>query len=647
MESDVIGIDFEVTNSEATDNLQEINNDLSDLSGLSERAGDGVDSFSNAFSDLPEIKKDIADLSGEFDDLFSSTSKSKDTADGLDNIEDSAVTTKGAMGDLSKEFIKATIAGGAIFVLIKGVTALSDGLKKALGNGAEAEALNADMVSLTGSMSKAVETTKGFRDLANSSPLNASDVNEAGASLLRLGADASEVNDELKDIGDIAVGAKAPLKDVADVFGKVRSSGKIEGADVNKLLGQGIPIIDELAKVTGKSKDEINSLVLEGKIGFPEVSKAFKSLTAEGGKFNGAMARQSQTVQGLQGILKGKVEELFTTLGSGLVDHLKPALQLLIGLVDKLQPKVKAFAEKLSFAIASVFEVFKSGVALDIIKLTLVIAGKSFISALITGLLKFRGILIGTVKSIPTLLKGLFTLILGYYKTVGALAKHAGLSLASGFLVLLNKGLKKVGLNVDGAVASVKNAQANAGNIKDDLASIALEVKSGMLAGASEGAKIMADEIKKSVEGNSTSAFDTTSEADKLAGILLKVKDTVLDNQAKKKAENNEEVSKVEVEEELQIGDKGAGSQAIKALTSSLGSVGGGFAIALDGFSRTVKGSDLAKNGKPFSEGKNSVAISASDKRGQAMLTSVNKIYEVLTRIESRGSSLPSAGVFS
>ena len=63
-------------------------------------------------------------------------------------------------------------------------------------------------------------------------------------------------------------------------------------------MGRGIPLVQELGKELGKTTDEINQMVTDGKIGFPEVQKVINNLTNEGGMFYNLMEEQSKSLTG-------------------------------------------------------------------------------------------------------------------------------------------------------------------------------------------------------------------------------------------------------------------------------------------------------------------------------------------------------------
>lgn len=71
------------------------------------------------------------------------------------------------------------------------------------------------------------------------------------------------------------------------------------GTELLQFTTAGIPIISALAETMGVADSEVKKLVEDGKVGFADLQKALQSLTEEGGKFEGMMARQSKSLGGL------------------------------------------------------------------------------------------------------------------------------------------------------------------------------------------------------------------------------------------------------------------------------------------------------------------------------------------------------------
>lgn len=118
--------------------------------------------------------------------------------------------------------------------------------------------------------------------------------------------------------------------------------GRLYAQDVRQFTGRGIPLVKELAAMYGKTAEEINAMVSEGKIGFPEVEKVIKKLTDQGGQFYNLMEKQSASLTGQISNLGDawdmalnkigeRNQEVFSTGISGatyLVEHLDDVLRI-------------------------------------------------------------------------------------------------------------------------------------------------------------------------------------------------------------------------------------------------------------------------------------------------------------------------------
>lgn len=176
--------------------------------------------------------------------------------------------------------------------------------------------------TMLGSADKAKQIMKDLFEFSAKTPFQFEEVSSAGKTLLAFGVSADDVKDTLRRLGDVAAGIGAPLGDIAEIYGKAKVQGKLFAEDINQLTGRGIPIIQALAKVLHVTDGEVKQMVSDGKVGFPELQKAFQGLTDQGGQFSGMMEAQSQTLSGLWSSLKDNVELALAGIGKTLVENL-------------------------------------------------------------------------------------------------------------------------------------------------------------------------------------------------------------------------------------------------------------------------------------------------------------------------------------
>jgi len=125
-------------------------------------------------------------------------------------------------------------------------------------------------------------------------PYRLEEVARSARQLIAVGTGVDDVNDRLKMLGDIAAASGNSISDIAAAFAKVQAKGKVELENLNQLAERGIPIFDELRKVTGDANMEFGA----GSVSVQEYNQALANMAAEGGFANDAMANLSQTVSG-------------------------------------------------------------------------------------------------------------------------------------------------------------------------------------------------------------------------------------------------------------------------------------------------------------------------------------------------------------
>ncbi len=160
-------------------------------------------------------------------------------------------------------------------------------------------------------------------NLAKTTPFALTEVQDASKQLLAYGFKAGDLVQTMRDLGDVSSGVGAPLTDIAYLYGTLKTSGRVMQVDLRQFAGRGIPIYESLAKVLKVNQKEINAMVHDGKIGFKDVEKAFKSMTQEGGQFFNMMNQQSQTVGGRLSNLGDSWEQLKVNIGKSQTGYVR------------------------------------------------------------------------------------------------------------------------------------------------------------------------------------------------------------------------------------------------------------------------------------------------------------------------------------
>jgi tape measure domain-containing protein len=306
-----------------------------------------------ATQDYDNLAKSIDNTGKELTETGKqATEGSKKVKEGIENSKQSVDKFKGSFGGIG-----ATIAGafavGSIIAFGKSVldaTVKNEQLVKSfevmLKSKAQANILMSQLV-----------------EFAKTTPFELTEVAEATKRLLAFGIASSDIEKTLRKLGDVSAGIGAPLGDIAYLFGTIKTQGRAMTMDINQFTNRGIPMWEELAKVTGISGLALKKYVEEGKVGFAEIDQAFTNLTTNGGKFTGLMDAQSKTLGGTISNLSDSWDQFLVKLGNGNSGILKSIVSTFVTIVDKLnewaateEDVVQSLAEKKSRAVQKYVE---------------------------------------------------------------------------------------------------------------------------------------------------------------------------------------------------------------------------------------------------------------------------------------------------
>lgn len=295
-----------------------------------ERIGIIIEAINNASDTLKAVQKDLTSLDSAATQAGSAGLKTLNA--GLKQIGDAA-----------------TKAGAALSLSVTAPLVLLG--KTMIDQLGQIEQYRVKLNTLTGSVEAGGKALADLVDFAQKTPFTLPQVVDAATQLKAYGFATADLVKTLTTLGDVAAGVGTDIGDLTYLYGTLRTQGRAFSRDILQFQSRGIPIIQALAEELGVSESSIRGLVEEGKIGFPEVQKAFENLTKEGSRFGGLMDQQSKTLLGVFSNLKDGLIKLFgAILGftstfeiieGGPFDQLKTfaeeALVVLNNLVAKFQ----------------------------------------------------------------------------------------------------------------------------------------------------------------------------------------------------------------------------------------------------------------------------------------------------------------------
>jgi len=235
----------------------------------------------------------------------------------------------------------------AITVPLAGLGAL------AVKSAADLEKLEASFVSLTGGVDQAAAMMKQLNEFTASTPFQIENVANAARQLIASGTKVSEVNDQLRFLGDIAATSGVTIEEIAAIFAKVNAKGKVELENLNQLAERGVPIFKALADATGLPADSLGA----GAVSVQQFNDVLKSFAEEGGFAAGAMERLSQTAAGQFSTALDNLKLAGASIGELLLPAVNNLLELIIKLSQRfaeLNPNTKGLILEMGLLLGSI-----------------------------------------------------------------------------------------------------------------------------------------------------------------------------------------------------------------------------------------------------------------------------------------------------
>lgn len=251
--------------------------------------------------------------------------------DGLKNTEKSTLSLFGKTTSLQSTLAKAGIAFGGLMIIKNVATTAFEA----------ATSLESSTIAFTTMLKSREKAEKLLRDItifAEETPFQTDELERASKSLLAFGTDAKAIVPTLRMIGDISSGIGAPIGEIAELYGKAKVQGRLFAMDINQLTNRGIPIITELAKILGVTEGNVKKMVEAGKVGFPELERAFQNMTSNGGQFEGLTKNMSDSTQGLISTAKDNFELLARSIFQTYQPTIKSALKDTIAFLKGIDP---------------------------------------------------------------------------------------------------------------------------------------------------------------------------------------------------------------------------------------------------------------------------------------------------------------------
>ncbi|WP_461043701.1 tape measure protein [Spirosoma harenae] len=192
---------------------------------------------------------------------------------------------------------------------------LSDLPQQILKVRSEFQQLEISMTTMLKNKALANDLLRQVVQYAGETPFSVKETATGAKQLLAYGFAAKDLIPILKTLGNVSAVLNLPLERLIYLYGTTKTQGRLFASDLNQFVSSGIPLISELAKQFSVSEESVRKLVEEGRVGFPQVKKALKSLTTGSGLFAGTLDAQSKSLNALKERLGDAYEKMLNDIG--------------------------------------------------------------------------------------------------------------------------------------------------------------------------------------------------------------------------------------------------------------------------------------------------------------------------------------------
>lgn len=221
-----------------------------------------------------------------------------------------------------------------------GMTAAADAfaasiLKSGINYNAQIETYLTRLETLTGSAEKANEVLTQIKKDALATPFEVSSLTSAESLLLATGMSADQARGDILALGDAIAasgGGNEELSRMAVNLQQIKNVGKASALDIKQFAYAGIDIYGLLADSMEVTREEASQL----DVTYEMLSNALQKASKKGGKYYGAMEKQSKTYNGAMSNLKESFEVFTGSVSEGLFNALKSVVVPLTNMFDWL-----------------------------------------------------------------------------------------------------------------------------------------------------------------------------------------------------------------------------------------------------------------------------------------------------------------------
>ena len=223
---------------------------------------------------------------------------------------------------------------------LKGVlTGLGIGLfvRQIFTAAASMERFEMQLKTLTGSGAKARQIMTELQEVNKKSPFELPELVKASAKLKAYGVETENLVDMTERLGKISAGTRSDIGGIALAYGQALAKGKLMGEELRQFMERGVPVREELERMTGLTGSSIDDPMRKGQITADLLTKAIVNLTNETGKFGKAFENTADSLDTKLSNLQDAFFRASAALGKAFEPIFKWILDSLTVIFDKFE----------------------------------------------------------------------------------------------------------------------------------------------------------------------------------------------------------------------------------------------------------------------------------------------------------------------
>lgn len=242
--------------------------------------------------------------------------------------------------------VTSIVSGIALYDIGKrGAMGLKDMLVSTVRLAAEAEVMGAEFGVLLGDVDKSVGFFDQLEKFAARTSFSLQSAGDSARQLMAAGVQQNNLIDTMQLLGDLSMGDANKLGFLSKAYTDVFNKGRLQGQEIKQFAENGVGIVKALSLTMGKTTSEILKMSEAGLISFSDMQIALKSLTAEGGRFFGAMEGRNKTMIGQYDALVEGIQKTGRAIGAEML----PAIKSVVTEANAMLSKFNELPSRMEF----------------------------------------------------------------------------------------------------------------------------------------------------------------------------------------------------------------------------------------------------------------------------------------------------------